>query len=194
MNRIRYAALAAAFGAIAIGAIAVAQDNYLQRGRKDSYQEAIHRTANMVSDSEAQRLAHQRGLDVLNLTWEDTGRYKNSSVGPNISDMTIQVAADRPGRGYEVKCMPVIRFPNYSDKTADVDPRDFTLLVGNEKGKNLRRVSLYEFLDHPDDFLHNPNSWPGDDHTLLADRDDHVLASAQACFLPVPRQGKATFN
>jgi hypothetical protein len=194
MNRFRHAAFAAAFGLVAMAAVALAQEGSLRRIRPDRYQEAIHRTANMVNDPEAQRLARERGLNVLNLTWEDTGRYKSSSLGPNISDMTIQVAADRPGKGYEVKCMPVIRFPNYSDKTADIDPRDFTLLVGNEKGKNLRRISLYEFLEHPDDFLHNPNSWPGRDHSLLADRDDLVLASAQACFLPVPQRGKATFN
>ena len=193
MKHIQYAAALAGIGTIAIGAGALAQDGYLRR-HKDDYRTAIARTANMVNDPEAQRLARDRGLDVLNLTWEDTGRYKNSSVGPNISDMTIQVANDRRGQGYEVKCMPVIRFPNFSDKSADVDPHEFTLLVGNEKGRSLQRVSLYEFLDHPDYFLHNPDSWPGRDHTLLADRDNHVLASAQACFLPVPQSGKATFN
>lgn len=186
---------------IGCAGLAVAQDGYLGRGRQErwggrssDYQEAIRRTADMVNDPEARHLAQERGLDVLNLTWEDTGRYKNSSVGPNISDMTIQVAADRGGEGYAVKCMPVIRFPNFSDKTADVDPENFTLLVGNEKGRGLQRVSLYDFLEHPDDFLHNPRSWPGSDHSLLSDRDDHVLTSAQACFLPVPRNGKATFN
>jgi len=148
----------------------------------------------MVNDPNAQQMVRNEGLDLINLTWEDTGRYKNSSVGPNISDMTIQVASDRHGQGYDVKCMPVIRFPNFSDKTADIDPRDFTLLVGNEKGERLQRISLYEFLDHPDDFLHDPRCWPGRDHTLLADRDTDILASAQACFLPVPQQGKATFN
>jgi hypothetical protein len=35
--------------------------------------------------------ASQLGLKILNITWEDTGRYKGSSVGPNISDMSIQV-------------------------------------------------------------------------------------------------------
>jgi hypothetical protein len=30
-------------------------------------------------------------LQILNLTWEDTARFKGSAVGPNISDMTIQV-------------------------------------------------------------------------------------------------------
>ena len=193
MKRIRYAALAAAIGAC-FATIAVAQNGQYRRYHRDSYQEAIQRTADMVNDQEAQGIVRSHGLDLLNLTWEDTGRYKNSSVGPNISDMTIQVAADRGNQGYDVKCMPVIRNANFSDKTADIDPRDFTLLVGNERGKDLKRVSLYEFLDHPDDFLHDPNCWPGEDHTLLADRDSHVLASAQACFLPVPREGKATFN
>lgn len=197
MNRI---AVLAGLAVIGIGTLATAQDGYLSRGkqarwdRTSDYQEAIRRTAEMVNDPEARRLAEQQGLDVVNLTWEDTGRYKNSSVGPNISDMTIQVAADRQGQGYDVKCMPVIRFPNYSDRTADVDPENFTLLVGNEKGRGLQRVSLYEFLEHPDDFLHSPNSWPGRDHSLLAERDDHILTSAQACFLPVPRNRKATFN
>ncbi len=55
------------------------------------YVEAIQRTSEMVWDEEALRLAQQHGLDLVNLTWEDTGRYYGSSVGPNISDLTIQV-------------------------------------------------------------------------------------------------------
>src|ERR1022692_1899292 len=61
-----------------------------------AYLEAIQRTAEMAGDAEAARLARNYGLDVLNLTWEDTGRYKNSAVGPNISDMTIQVGYGQP--------------------------------------------------------------------------------------------------
>lgn len=159
------------------------------------YLEAIVKTAQMVSDSNAQRLASKFGLNILNVTWEDTGRYKNSAVGPNISDMTIQVGVKNPiSRQFEVTCMPVIRFPNFSDVTCDIDPRQFTLLVGNEKGKALQRVSLYEFLARPKDFLTNPKSWPGSRNTLLAPRDERVLVSAQACFLPVPKSGRATFN
>ena len=72
------------------------------------YEETIRKTAAMVSDPVARRLAQSKGLSVLNVTWEDTGRYKGSSVGPNISDMTIQV--QRPTQqGYELTCMPVIR-------------------------------------------------------------------------------------
>jgi hypothetical protein len=161
----------------------------------EEYAMAVRRVADMVSDSRASSLVQSEGLRLLNLTWEDTGRYKNSSVGPNISDMTIQVALEQPGRrAMEVRSMPVMRYDNFADKTADLDPEGFTLLVGNEKGRPLKRVSLREFLDEPTNYLSKPASWKGRNRTLLADRDTKVLVSAQAAFLPVPKQGKATFN
>lgn len=163
-----------------------------------SYRDAVLKTAGMAGDAATRTLAEKFGLDVLSLTWEDTGRYQNSSVGPNISDMTIQVAVEVPGsRKRSVHCMPVIRFPNFSDKTADLDPGKFFLLVGNEKGEPLRRITLREFLDNPTLYLTNPGSWSGEGRrSLLAPkRDSRVLVSAQACFLPVPLEGgKATFN
>ena len=162
-------------------------------GRR-SYESTIRKTAAMVGDADAQRLVDKYKLDLINLTWEDTGRFKGSSVGPNISDMTIQVGIDK-GRGQvEPVLMPVIRHPNFSDITGEMDPRDLTLLVGNEKGRNLRRVSLYDFLASPSRFLSDPDSWTSRRRTLLAPRDERVLVSAQACFLPVPQAGKATFN
>jgi hypothetical protein len=161
-----------------------------------AYIEAIHRTAEMVSDGEAQRMAQSHGLQILNLTWEDTGRYKGSSVGPNISDMTIQVASKEPGgRGQQmITCMPVIRYPNFSDRSCDLDPRDFTVLVGNQHGSSLKRISLYDFLQEPTAYLSKPSSWRAEKRSLLAPRDTKVLVSAQACFLPVPKQGLAKFN
>ncbi len=159
------------------------------------YQRTIAATANMVHDPQTRALVQKYGLDIVNLTWEDTGRYKNSAVGPNISDMTIQVGFEDPTtRQFQVTCMPVIRYPNFRDLTCDLDPRDFTLLVGNHKGEPLRRVSLYDFLAHPRSYLTNPASWRGERHSLLAPRDTRVLVSAQACFLPIPKSGKATFN
>lgn len=155
-----------------------------------TYREAIRKTAEMTQDPEAQRLASSHGLNVMSLTWEDTGRFKGSSVGPNISDMTIQVL-----EGGRTRCMPVIRFPNFSDKTCDLDPADFTVLVGNQRSSSpLRRVSLRDLLEEPTRYLSRPSSWKGNVRSLIADRDSKVLVSAQACFLPVPKQGKATFN
>jgi hypothetical protein len=161
----------------------------------NAYQRAIQETAGMVTDQKAQKLAAKHGLRILNLTWEDTGRYKGSSVGPNISDMTIQVGARDPrSKAFNATCMPVMRYPNFSDKTADLSPRDFTLLIGNQSGRDLRRVSLYDFLNSPTSFLTRPWEWKDKKTSLLAARDSKVLVSAQACFLPVPQGAKAVFN
>ena len=167
----------------------------LDASSRAAYVEAIQRTADMAHDPEASRLAESFGLNVLNLTWEDTGRFKNSAVGPNISDMTIQVGFGQPDVAtLGARCMPVIRYPNFSDKTCDIDPSDFTLLVGNERGQPLKRVSLREFLQSPTEYLTKPETWLGSHKDLLAARDSKVLVSAQACFLPVPKSGQATFN
>jgi hypothetical protein len=164
-------------------------------GPDAAYREAITRTAAMVWDQQAQRLAAAHGLNVLNVTWEDTGRYYGSSVGPNISDVTIQVQTRNPDRGdYELTVMPVIRYPNFSDLSADISPDAFYLIVGNEDGSALRRVSLTEYLSHIRRYLSDASSWPGDTTSLMTPRDTHVLVSAQAAFLPVPQEGKAEFN
>ncbi len=160
-----------------------------------SYLEAIQRTSGMVWDDHALRLAQMHGLDLINVTWEDTGRYYDSAVGPNISDMTIQVQHQDPITGeYVLTLMPVIRYPNFTDRTADISPDKFYLLVGNEYGEDLKRVTLAEYLGNFRKYLSDPGSWAGRRGSLLAPRDTQVLVSAQAAFLPVPRQGEATFN
>ena len=149
----------------------------------------------MVWDEDARSLAARFGLDIVNVTWEDTGRYYGSSVGPNISDVTIQVQhLDPATEEYSLTLMPVIRYPNFSDLTADVPLDQFYLLVGNEQGDELRRVSLAEYLRHFRRYLSDPGSWAGRETSLLAERDTHVLVSAQAAFLPIPQQGQAEFN
>jgi hypothetical protein len=90
--------------------------------------------------------------------------------------------------------MPVFRFDNYTDKTADLAPEDLMLSVGNERGRSLRPITLSSFLNNVRGYLHDPTSWSGTRRSLLADRDDHVLVSAQACFLPIRRAGEATFT
>jgi hypothetical protein len=160
-----------------------------------TYRRTIQRTADMVWDEGARQLAAAHGLDILNVTWEDTGRYYDSAVGPNISDVTIQVGYRHPrSEAFELTIMPVIRYPNFTDVTADVPLDRFFLLVGNENGEELKRVSLREYLANLRRYLHNPESWTGDATSLLAERDTHVLVSAQAAFLPIPQRGKAEFN
>lgn len=180
------ALLAAMSGALA----AVAQDPPAET----AHAKAIRETAAMVRNTETQALARKHGLHVLNVTWEDTGRYKDSALGPNISDMTIQVQHAGPDGKCRLHLMPVIRFPNFDDKSADLSPDKFQLLVGNHKGEALKSVTLREFLGNLRTHLTKGESWGGEATSLLADRDTHVLVSAQACFLPVPPEGEATFN
>jgi hypothetical protein len=110
--------------------------------------------------------------------------------------MTIQVQHQIPGReDYELACMPVIRYPNFSDVSGDISPDEFFLLVGNEKGQPLEKITLRELLGNLRAYLHDPGCWKGERTSLLAgDRDSHVLVSAQACFLPIPKDGIAEFN
>ena len=159
------------------------------------YIQAIENTAAMVWNENAVSLASKYGLNILNVTWEDTGRYYNSSVGPNISDVTIQVQhLDPSSREPRLTLMPVIRYPNFSDLTADISLDKFYLLVGNEDGHSLGKVTLREYLGNIRRYLSVPGSWSGRGDSLLADRDSHVLVSAQAAFLPVPQEGVAEFN
>ena len=159
------------------------------------YRKVVKDTAAMVRDPQAQRLARASGLEVLDLVWEDTARFKGSSVGPNISDVTLQVQLMDPrDESFSLVCMPVIRHPNFSDRTADLPFDRVHLLVGNQSGRSLERITLRELLADPRRYLHDPGSWPRGERSLLAPRDSHVLASAQACFMPVPRRGRAEFN
>jgi hypothetical protein len=167
----------------------------IPRADDPAYIETIQSTANLAFDPQAQALAAEYGLNLVNVTWEDTGRYYNSSVGPNISDVTIQVGYDdRESGAFQLALMPVIRYPNFSDLTVDIRLDEFYLLVGNETGTGLKRVSLREYLGNFRAYLNDPNSWSGRRDSLLAERDSYALVSAQAAFLPIPEQGKAEFN
>lgn len=143
----------------------------------------------MVRDSDLQRRAQQVGLNVVNVMWEDTGRYQGSSVGPNISDLTLQVM-DQNERSH---LLPVFRFPNFSDRTADVRARDVWVRVGNARGGRLRPVRLPQVLRNLRRYLSVPRSLIGEDD-FTASRDSHYLVSAQHVFVPLEAQGRIEFN
>ena len=158
------------------------------------YPAVVDRVAGMVSDGALQSLAGERGLQLLDLTWEDTGRSAYSSVGPNISDVTIEVVSEDRG-ARKLALMPVLRFPNFTDRTADVRLDKIWLKVGNEQdGTAGRTISLKDFLARPGRYLSSPQAGRIQGGSLLAPRDTHALVSAQATFLPVPQGGKATFH
>jgi len=103
-----------------------------------------------------------RGYDVLSRTWEDTGRSKGSCWGPNITDQTLNVGGEPAS---------VIRKPNFTDETCDVDIGQFVLSVGNETGAaQLTEVGLKEYLQKL--------GW-------YRPRDEKIMVSTQACVLPL---------
>src|SRR4029078_7625332 len=85
-----------------------------------AYERTVQQVADMVNDERAYSLASTYKLNLLNVLWEDTGRWLGSSVGPNISDVTIEVEGYRNGKAHRTYLMPVMRHDNFTDKTADI--------------------------------------------------------------------------
>ena len=142
-------------------------------------------------DHSLQSRARERGLNVVNVMWEDTARNAGSSLGPNISDLTLQVR-EPIGRGrYRTHLLPVIRYPNFSDRTADIPADEIWVRVGNhEDADDLGTVPLNEVISNLRSVLTHPDSLLGSDD-LSAPRDTHYLVSAQHVFMPLPRRGRA---
>jgi hypothetical protein len=160
---------------------------------KPTYAEVVRRVTGMVTERETRDQVQGRGLHLINVTWEDTGRYQGSSVGPNISDLTLQVRYTEQGEK-KAALLPVIRFPNFSDRTGDVRSDKFFLRVGNQaNGGQLQTVALRDVLKNVRAYLSDPKSVLGSGD-LSAPRDSHYLVSAQAVFLPIPSEGRAEFT
>jgi hypothetical protein len=171
---------------------AFAEQGWGIRSPDYNYSAVIQQVTQMPFDGDLQARTARYGLGVVNLTWEDTGRDLGSSVGPNISDLTLQVRETVDG-GTRTHLLPVIRHPNFTDKTADLAADKLWVRVGNQSGNGKTAVPLTEVLKNLKEYLHDPGSLIGDGD-FLADRDSHFLVSAQHVFLPIPKTGKAEFN
>jgi hypothetical protein len=159
-----------------------------------SYERVVQKVADMVNNESAYSMASAYKLNLLNVLWEDTGRWLGSSVGPNISDVTIEVEGYRNGKQHRTYLMPVMRHDNFTDKTADIKIDKILVPVGNQvENGTLKLVTLEELLDNPEQYLSTKDKGKIRNSSLLAKRDTHVLVSAQHAFLPVPKEGKATF-
>jgi len=157
------------------------------------YHAMVQRVADMVGNERAYNAVSAYGLQLINVLWEDTGRWEGSSVGPNISDVTIEVEGWRKGKAHRTYLMPVMRHDNFTDKTADVKLDKILIPVGNHDGSPLHLVTLKELLASPGQYLSHADKGKIRNGSLLAKRDTHALVSAQHAFLPVPKEGKATF-
>lgn len=159
-----------------------------------TYSDVIQRVVAMPNDYALQRRANKYGLNALSVLWEDTGRYEGSAVGPNISDVTLQVREPLGGDDFRTHLLPVIRFPNFTDKTGDIKADKLWVRVGNhKKGGELENVPLTRVLANLRDYLSDPQSLRGNDD-FSAKRDSHFLVSAQHVFVPISQGGKAEFT
>jgi hypothetical protein len=158
----------------------------------EAYSQVVHNVVGMVDDAKTKTAVERRGLGLLNLMWEDTGRFEGSSVGPNISDLTLEVRYRENGQN-KADLLPVIRFPNFEDRTGDVPADRFLVRVGNQKDGRLDTVPLTDVLKNIKAFVSDPSSIQGSGNFLAA-RDTHFLVSAQAVFLPIPKEGHAEFT
>ncbi|MBK9031154.1 MAG: hypothetical protein IPL61_07430 [Myxococcales bacterium] len=155
----------------------------------DDFVSVVGNVASMIGDEHLSQMVAAKQLNLVNVMWEDTGRWEGSAVGPNISDVTIEVEA-APGQTF---LMPVIRNSNFSDKTADVRMDRIFVPVGNHKGGKLKTISLTKLLADPGRYLSKADAGKIKGGSLLAKRDGHALVSAQHAFLPVPKNGKVNF-
>ncbi|MEZ4404597.1 MAG: hypothetical protein R3B06_31545 [Kofleriaceae bacterium] len=188
-NRLFAAALAAATALAGAAVSTAAPRPPLTTERAPAFADTVAAVADMVDDEGMTELVNRAHLDLVNVMWEDTGRWEGSSVGPNISDVTIEVEA-APG---QTRLMPVIRNANFADKTADVKLDRIFVPVGNQAGGKLTTISLAELLRRPGRYLSQAKAGTIKGGTLLAKRDSHALVSAQHAFLPVPASGQVNF-
>ena len=197
MPRLWRATLAAATAAALTISPAVAQPMTMPAppvAPAPSFAEMVGQVAAMTGDGEMQSMAASHGLGIINVLWEDTGRWEGSSVGPNISDVTIEVETGRAGGERQTVLMPVLRHDNFTDTTADVKLDRIFVPVGNQKkGGALTTISLRQLLANPGRYLSLPRDGRIKGGSLLAERDSHALVSAQHAFLPVPKEGKVNF-
>jgi hypothetical protein len=158
-----------------------------------TYAEVVNKVVGMTNDAALRGAVGRRGLNVLNVMWEDTGRSLGSSAGPNISDLTLQVRYREQNQN-RAALLPVIRFPNFTDRTGDIPADRFLIRVGNQKKSGaLETVALADVLKDIRKYVSDPGSVLGSGN-LSAARDTHYLASAQAVFLPIPKEGRAEFT
>jgi hypothetical protein len=163
---------------------------------RSTLRRTIARVENMPGNDGLQQRARRLGLELLDVTWEDTGRDYGSSVGPNISDVTLQMREplDDTGTRFRSHLLPVLRAPNFSDKTADIAAEKLWVRVGNQSnGADLVTVPLTEVLSHLREYVSDPDSVLGSGD-FLAPRDTHMLVSAQHVFVPIAEQGNIEFT
>ena len=132
------------------------------------------------------------GLHLTHVCCEDSVRQTGPARGAEIGDMTLRVHSRRQGQQFATS-MPVLRAPDFADRSVELRLAAVRVRVGNHRGEPLRTIGLDEYLGDSRAHLSRPESWAGAGASLVGARDDRVELRVQACCLPVPRGGLAAF-
>ena len=146
----------------------------------------IEAITQMPYNREITNLLKEYDLVCQDIHWSDNARNPGSCWGPNITDQTLEISFKN-----HIHRLPAIRYPNFTDKTSDVDINKIWLPTGNHKPQsNLVMTPLISILENPSVFMTNPEPVAS---MYNKERDSHVLVSAQVCFLPLPATGAIEF-
>ncbi|KAG9412004.1 hypothetical protein AC1031_017641 [Aphanomyces cochlioides] len=145
--------------------------------------EGVESVANLSRNAQAKAWAKQRGLDIVNVSWEDCARNQGSCWGPCISDMTLVV---------NNRWMSVLRVPNFSDPIMSVPSSAIQVSVGNESPHevSLTKISLENYLKNISKYTELSTI----SNLFVPQKDDQVVVSTQSCFLPIPTAGEVDFH
>jgi hypothetical protein len=148
--------------------------------RSRTFEEFISSVRSIPNDSATVKLFARNNLTIGYVKWEDTARDKKSCLGPNISDVTLDV---------DNKSFPIIGTKNYSDPTFDMGIDKFSVNVGNEKKSgSIKNIPFKEYLQNLDQYIAAKITG-----SMFRFRDSMIVTSAQSCILPL-QDDKITFN
>ncbi len=155
------------------------------------YRGLAQQLAQIDQNPKVREVLQKIGLTATTVSWQDTGRYHGSSGGNNISDVRLAALTRNRDGQMDPIAQPIVRLPNFEDKTVDVKMDEIFVPAGNAWDVQPFAVSLKDMLTNIQDFL----SWREKVKGSLYDekRDSQVLVSAQAAIMPVPKNGEAHF-
>ncbi len=135
-----------------------------------SWFEYYNKTMALISDAKFNALVGKEGFSPVKISWEDIGRYENSSVGDRISDVGIWVRRNEADPQSASLAMSVRRDNNFRDKVLVV-PSSKIKIHRQVNGKT-QELTLTERLAQLK--LSSPK------------RDKNVIVSNQFAVVPVP--------
>jgi hypothetical protein len=134
------------------------------------WEEYFRKTVNLTANAEFLKLLRERSFFPVKISWEDIGRYENSSWGDRISDVGIWVRRVENDPQSAELALSVRRDSNFRDKVLMVPAENIKIHTKQDDETN--EVSLPERLSQLG--------------LRSESRDKNVIVSNQFAIVPVP--------